>query len=84
VFTNFNNISCGPAGVDPHVAADAPAQRLQPWQERPDAGLIFLIVRGCGQEHTDAPHAVALLRPRRHRPRRRASETRDELSPPDH
>ena len=46
----------GPAGVDPHVAADGPAQQRQRLQERPDAGLKFRIVRGCGQEHADAPH----------------------------
>ena len=28
----------------------------QPLQERRDAGLQFRIVRGCGQEHADAPH----------------------------
>ena len=41
-------IGRGPADVDPHVAADAPAQLLQLLQERPDAGLKFWIVRGAG------------------------------------
>ena len=55
----------------------------QPLQERPDAGLKFRIVRGCGQEHADAPHPLGLLRARRERPRRRrAAEQRDELAPP--
>src|SRR5262249_36945278 len=31
-------------------------------------------------ERADAPHAVALLRPRGERPRRRAAEERDELA----
>ena len=54
------------------------SQRLQ---ERPDAGLIFRIVRGCGQEHADAPHALGLLRTRSKRPRRRrAAEEADELA----
>ena len=54
-------------------------QRLQ---ERRDAGLTFRIVRGCGQEHADAPHPLGLLRARRKRPRgRRAAEKRDELAP---
>jgi hypothetical protein len=35
-----------------------------------DAGLPFRIVRGCGQEHADAPHPLALLRARGKRPRR--------------
>jgi len=34
---------------------------LQALQERPDAGLEFRIVRGCGQEHADAPHALRWL-----------------------
>ena len=35
-----------------------------------------------GHEHADAPHPLALLRPRRDRPRRRrAAEQRDELAP---
>ena len=45
--------------------------------ERREAGLKFRIVRGCGQEHADAPHALGLLRARRERPsappRRRAA-----------
>ena len=57
-------IARGPAGVDPHVAADGPAQLLQPLKERREAGLNFRIVRGRGQEHADAPHALALLRVR--------------------
>ena len=82
VSANVGGIGRGPAGVDPHVAADGPAQLRQPLQERPDAGLKFRIVRGCGQEHADAPHPLALLRARRERPRRRrAAEQRDELAP---
>ena len=50
-----------------------------PWRRGP--GLIFRIVRGCRQQHADAPHALALLRPRRERQRRRAAEQRDELAP---
>jgi hypothetical protein len=78
---NFGGIVRGPADVDPYVAADGPAQLPQPLQERPDPGLIFRIVRGCGQEHTDAPHPLALLRPRRKRPSNsRPAEKRDELA----
>ena len=65
VSANFGGIGRGPAGVDAYDAADAPAQLLQPLQERPDAGLEFHIVRGCGQEYADAPHTLALL-PTRH------------------
>ena len=45
-----------------------PAQLRQPLQERPEAGLKFRIVRGCGQEHADAPHPLGLLRAHRERP----------------
>jgi hypothetical protein len=56
---------------------------LQPLQERPDPGLKFRIIRGCGQEYADAPHAFGLLRPCRERPsRRRTTDKRDELAPP--
>jgi hypothetical protein len=78
---NFGGTGSGPAGVDPHVVADGPAQLLQPLQERPDAGLKFRIVRGYGQEYADAPHPLGLLRPRRKRPSRRAAEQRDERAP---
>ena len=73
----------GPASVDPHVAADGPAQLLQPLQERREAGLTFRIVRGRGHEHADAPHPLGLLRARRERPRAAAPpSSRDELAPP--
>src|SRR5258705_13434058 len=73
----------GPAGVDPQVAAVAPAQLLQGLCERREAGLSFRIVRGPIHEHADAPDALALLRARRERPRRsRAAEQRDELASP--
>ena len=56
----------------------------QPLQERRDAGLIFRIVRGCGQEHADAPHPLGLLRARRERPRRRRTTQNTEKFPPPH
>jgi hypothetical protein len=58
---NVGGIGRSPAGVDPHVAADAPARLLQPLQERPEPVLKYRIVRGCGQEHADAPHPLGLL-----------------------
>src|SRR5262249_21655046 len=71
-----------PTDLNPHVAADGPAQQRQPLQERPDAGLKYRIIRGCVHEHADAPHPLALLRARCERPRRRrAAEQTDELAP---
>src|SRR5262245_17344332 len=81
VFANLGGVGRGPPSVDAHVAADGPTQLPQRLQERPDAGLIFRIVRGCGQEYADAPHPLALLRTRRERARGRAAEQRDELAP---
>src|SRR5262249_28180498 len=70
-----------PTDLNPHVAADGPAQQRQPLQERPDAGLKYHIIRGCVQEHADPPHALTLLRARRERPRyRSAAEQRDECA----
>jgi hypothetical protein len=82
VSANFVGIGRGPAGVDPHVAADRPAQQRQRLQERPDPGLKFHIVRGCGQEDADASHALGLLRACcDERPRgSRAAEKRNELA----
>src|SRR5262245_13139014 len=43
--------------------------------------LKLRIVRDYGQEHADAPHPLALLRPRSERPRRHgAAKQCDELS----
>ena len=41
-----SGIAATPAVVDPHVAANGPAQFLQPLHERREAGLCFRIVRG--------------------------------------
>jgi hypothetical protein len=71
VSANLGGIGRGPAGVDPHVAADDPAQLRQRLQERSDPGLKFRVVRGCGQDDADAPHPLALLRARRQRPSHR-------------
>src|SRR5215831_1938957 len=82
MFANSVDIGRCPPDVDLHIAPDGPTQLLQRLQECPDAGLKFRIVRGYGQEHPDAPHAVALLRMRRERPNRRAAEQREEIPPP--
>ena len=73
-------IAQGEAVVDLHIAALGPAQLLQLFQERSVARPCLRIVFGQVREHADAPNALALLRPRRHRPRRRAAEQGDELA----
>src|SRR5262249_55662886 len=53
-------------------------------QERCDASLPYRIVRRRAHKHADALHPLALLRPRRYWPRRRAAEQGDELAAPHH
>jgi hypothetical protein len=45
VFTSVVGIACGPAGVDPRLAAVDPAQLLEPLQVRREARLPFRIIR---------------------------------------
>src|SRR5262245_51650501 len=63
------------------LAADGPAQLHQRLMERSDAGLKFHIIRSCGQNYSDPPHSLGLLRPRRERPCSRTAEQRDEIAP---
>jgi hypothetical protein len=70
-----------PPKVHPHVAAIDPTEARKRLSERRDASLRQGIVFVVRHEHADAPHAVALLRARRQRPRRRAAEERDCLAP---
>jgi hypothetical protein len=51
--------------------------------ERRDLSLCHGLGFVAHPEHADAPHAVALLRPRRERSNRRATEERDEFAPSD-
>ena len=83
VSVKLRSVGCGPPRVEAHIAADIPAQERQRLHECSEADLKFRIVRGSRKQHTDAPHPLALLRPRRERPRcRRAAEQPDELPPP--
>jgi hypothetical protein len=65
-------IAGAPTLVDLHVAAIDPAQLLQAFQERPEAGLSFRAI-GYAHEQADPPHPLWLLPPRRERPRRRCA-----------
>src|SRR5262249_52861960 len=73
------------AGAPTILDADAdiigPAQLLQPLLECRDLEARFRIVRDPSHQHADAPHALALLRARRERPRCRAADERDEVAP---
>jgi hypothetical protein len=70
-----------PPKVHPHVAAVGPTQVRKRLRERRETTLFLRIIFVVRHEHSDAPHALALLRPCRERPRRRAAEKRDELAP---
>src|SRR5262249_37750776 len=76
-------VTARPPNVDPRVAAISPTQVRKRLRECRKATLLLGFIFVARQEHADASHAVALLRPRRERPRRRAKE-RDELAPLDH
>src|SRR5262245_18183453 len=62
------------------VLAYGPAQLRERLREGRVADLPFRIVRGQVRKHADAPHPLCLLRARRHWPRRRPAEQRDELA----
>jgi hypothetical protein len=71
-----------PPKVNPHIAAIGPTQVRKRLRERGDARLIHGIVFVARHEDADAPDAVALLRPRHHRSRRRTPERCDERPAP--
>ena len=76
------NIAGGPTNVHPYVSAVGPTQFRKPLREPGQLGLCLKIVFAVRHQHADPPHSLALLRPRRERPRRcRAAEQRDELAP---
>ena len=71
-----------PASVDPNVAVLRPPEFLESVPECRHVGMCSRIVLGKVHQHADAPHALSLLRPRHHRPRRcRTTEKGDELAP---
>src|SRR5262245_41521151 len=73
------------ANVDADVPALRPSQQFEFLPESLEAPLHLWIVPGRTDQHADAPHALALLCARRHRPRRsRAAEQRDELAASAH
>src|SRR5262245_10756888 len=84
MLANHAGIAAAPAGFDPRVAADDPAELRQCLHEYRDAFLASFLVRNAS-ERCNASYALALLRARRERPpRRRAAEQRDEIAPFHH
>jgi hypothetical protein len=74
------DVGAGRSKLHPHVAAIGPTQVRKRLSERRDASLHYGIVFVARPEHADAPHAVALLRPRRERPCHRPAESCDYLT----
>jgi hypothetical protein len=74
-------VTAGPTKVHPHIAAIGPTPVCKRVSERRVAKLPLRIVFVERQEHANSLHAVALLRLRHHRPRCRAPQSRNELSP---
>src|SRR5262249_23231355 len=81
MLANHAGIAAAPAGFDPRVAADDPAELRQCLHEYRDAFLASFLVRNAS-ERRNASYALALLRARRERPRGCAAEQRDERAPP--
>src|SRR5262245_28547708 len=74
----------GGPNVDPYVAALGPSQFLQSLTEGCDASLTFRIVRRYVHKYSDPPHALALLRARRERPRGHSTAEHGYESAPVH
>src|SRR5262245_44526388 len=70
--------SPSPAIVDAKIAAFRPAELLQSFAEAPQPKLNYGITLVGRYQRADPSHALALLRPRRERPRRRRAEQSDE------
>src|SRR5262245_29486352 len=67
--------------LDSDIAVLGPAERLETLAKCNDPSQHFGIVLGVWMQECDAPHALALLRARRERPRHSAAEQRDEVAP---
>jgi hypothetical protein len=74
------DVTAAPPKVHPQVAAIGPTQARKRLNERRDESLRQGTVFVEPREHADAPHAVALLRARRERPRRRRAAPRRLIS----
>src|SRR5262249_46928219 len=76
-----SGVGSAPPLVETDAAAIVPAELLQRLAESLEIGLLLNIF-GERVEHADTAHTLALLPARRERPRGRAAEQREELTPP--
>src|SRR5262249_34685230 len=84
IFAETYNIPPAPADVHLLVAPVGPTQMRHRLLKAGDIGPMCYVLRIHVHKHADPFRPLALLRARRHRPRRRAAEERDDLAPPDH
>jgi hypothetical protein len=82
VFVKCFGIATRIAIFYPQVAADGPTQFRQCLCKGTDFVHCFCVGRGPSYHHTDAPHALSLLRPRKRKRHRCAAETCNELPTP--
>jgi hypothetical protein len=75
-------VGTAPAIVEADVAAVAPTELFKRLPQRRLVRLCVRIALGERTKHADAPHALALLRPRRERQGCRRAEQRYELAAP--
>src|SRR5262249_32499182 len=77
-------VTASPTNIHSHVAAIGPTQVRKRSCERREAKRCLGMMLAARHDHADAPHAVALLRPRGQRPRCCRAAKRDyEFSPSD-
>jgi hypothetical protein len=82
MFYALVGIVLAPAGLDPYIPANTPAQFLQALVERCKSVLTFRVVRSPVHEDTNPPQTFRLLRRGRERPRRRAAgKQNDKIAP---
>src|SRR5262249_53200408 len=69
--TTFYELDIGrsPANVNVDVAAVHPSELSEFLPERRDPRLGIMVALEIGQQNTDSPHSIRLLRARRKRPR---------------
>jgi hypothetical protein len=77
------HIVSGPTLVELNIAAFGPSELCELLPQRASAAFVFGIALGIGHDNPHAPHSACRLCARRKRPRRRrATEQRDEVAPP--
>src|SRR5262249_49094185 len=83
VSANPRRIAATPSDFKLHIVIFGPTQLMQQLHKHRETSLSVCRF-GRTHEHADLPYALALLRARKERPRRRAAQHRHELASPHH